>query len=51
MIKDPVCGMEVVKASATVTHEGKKYYFCTAACKEKFLKNPEQYVGGKKTSS
>ena len=48
MIKDPVCGMEVVKASATATHEGKKYYFCTAACKDRFVKNLEQYVGGKK---
>lgn len=48
--EDPVCGMEVVKASATATHEGKKYYFCTAACKDKFVKNPEHYVGGKKTS-
>ena len=47
---DPVCGMEVVRASATVTHAGQKYYFCTAACRDKFLKNPEQYVGSKKTS-
>lgn len=24
------------------------YYFCAAACKEKFLKNPQQYLGGTK---
>jgi YHS domain-containing protein len=45
MAKDPVCGMTVdeKKAVATATQDGKTYYFCSAACKEKFTKNPQQY--------
>jgi Cu+-exporting ATPase len=50
MAKDPVCGMSVDerKAAATAMHESKTYYFCGAACKDKFVKNPKQYLGGKK---
>jgi Cu+-exporting ATPase len=50
MAKDPVCGMTVEekKAAATTVHQGKTYYFCAGACKEKFVKNPQQYLGGKK---
>ncbi|MFQ5945581.1 MAG: YHS domain-containing protein, partial [Anaerolineae bacterium] len=38
MAKDPVCGMEVEEqnAAATVTHQGKTYYFCAVACKNTF---------------
>ena len=45
MAKDPVCGMNVDEktAAATATHGGKTYYFCSAGCKEKFIKNPQQY--------
>ncbi len=43
--KDPVCGMTVDTASAEHTnHQGKEYFFCSAACKTKFEKNPQQYV-------
>lgn len=51
MATDPVCGMTVdeKKAAATATHEGKTYYFCAAACKDKFVKNPKQYLGGRKS--
>jgi YHS domain-containing protein len=47
MAKDPVCGMTVdeKKAAATMTHEGKTYYFCAGACRDKFAKNAKQYVG------
>lgn len=50
MAEDPVCGMSVdeKKPAATATHEGKTYYFCAAACKNKFLKNPKQYLGKQK---
>ena len=46
MEKDPVCGMQVDerKAGATSSHQGKTYYFCSASCKVKFDKNPEQFV-------
>lgn len=50
MATDPVCGMTVEekKAAATAVHQGQTYYFCALACKETFLKNPQQYLGGKK---
>lgn len=46
MAKDPVCGMEVdeKKAAAVSVYHGKSYYFCAAACKATFLKEPEKYV-------
>jgi YHS domain-containing protein len=47
MAKDPVCKMDVEesKAAATAAYQGKTYYFCAVGCKQKFEKNPEQYVG------
>lgn len=46
MAKDPVCGMDVEEQSAAgkSVYQGETYYFCAAFCKEKFDKNPEQYV-------
>jgi YHS domain-containing protein len=46
MSKDPVCGMDVdeKKAAATAAYEGQIYYFCAAACKRAFEKNPEKYL-------
>lgn len=43
---DPVCGMKVKKSEAKATYEydGRTYYFCMEACKEKFVKDPEKYV-------
>jgi Cu+-exporting ATPase len=45
MAKDPVCGMTVDEkaAAATATQDGKTYYFCSAVCKDRFTKNPQQY--------
>jgi len=50
MAKDPVCGMTVEekKAAATAVYQSKTYYFCAVACKEKFVKNPQQYLGREK---
>jgi P-type Cu+ transporter len=44
--RDPVCGMNVNPATAKYSHEydGRKYYFCCAACGEKFKLNPRQYL-------
>ena len=46
MATDPVCKMEVEesKAAATVTYQGKTYYFCAFGCKQAFEKDPEKYV-------
>lgn len=45
MAKDPVCGMEVDPdaAAASFEYEGKTYYFCAEACKEKFENEPKKF--------
>jgi Cu+-exporting ATPase len=45
--KDPVCGMNVDRASAKhmLKHEGKRYYFCSAGCLGKFEADPSKYLG------
>jgi YHS domain-containing protein len=45
--KDPVCGMNVdkQKAAGQSEHQGKTYYFCSPACKQKFDKEPARYAG------
>ncbi|MBI5638192.1 MAG: HD domain-containing protein [Nitrospinae bacterium] len=40
---DPVCGM-AGDESRHVAHGGNDYYFCSAACREEFLKNPAKYA-------
>jgi P-type Cu+ transporter len=44
---DPVCHMQVDQntAAAVSEHQGKRYYFCSKGCKEKFDRNPGQYAG------
>jgi Cu+-exporting ATPase len=46
VVKDPVCGMDVETASAAghTEHAGQTYYFCGSKCKEKFDRNPAQYL-------
>ncbi len=48
-VKDPVCGMSVDPAMARHKAEfsGAKYFFCCAGCREKFVAEPQRYVGGK----
>jgi P-type Cu+ transporter len=44
--RDPVCGMQVdpAKAAGTSQYQGRTYYFCNLRCKERFDRNPSQYV-------
>jgi len=44
--KDPVCGMDVDKATAAgrTEYKGQTYYFCSSGCKEKFDRSAEQYL-------
>jgi Cu+-exporting ATPase len=45
MAIDPICKMNVSdQAKYTSTHNGTNYYFCSAACKHKFDKNPSKHV-------
>jgi YHS domain-containing protein len=43
---DPICKMKVSEGQAKYTsmHNGTKYFFCCAACKQEFDKNPSKYV-------
>lgn len=44
--RDTVCGMTVDPTSAAYSdHDGNRYYFCCAGCKEKFDADPAAYVG------
>ncbi len=46
MAKDPVCGMEVEEEGKICSeYEGKKYCFCSQACKQKFEQEPKRYTG------
>lgn len=44
--RDPVCGMSTAdkKTFLQYEHEGKKYFFCSQACLEKFRREPEKYL-------
>jgi YHS domain-containing protein len=46
MAQDPVCNMDIDESKAEyISHyNGKKYYFCSDACKESFDKEPERYA-------
>ena len=46
MAVDPICKMNVSETQAKYTslHNGTKYYFCSAACKQEFDKNPSKYA-------
>ncbi len=42
---DPVCEMTVTigEEAGVAEYEGQTYYFCNAACREEFLRDPESY--------
>jgi len=44
--KDPVCGMQVDIAHASVKadHGGQTWYFCCQGCRDKFLAEPDKYL-------
>jgi P-type Cu+ transporter len=48
MERDPVCGMQVdpARAAAQAEHGGKKFYFCSRGCAEKFRAAPDRYASG-----
>lgn len=55
MTKCPVCGMPLeenkaaagwtMAPAATAWLDGQTYYFCSAACKSAFEKDPQKYAG------
>ena len=46
MNKDPVCGSPVDPALSQYVSEfeGATYYFCSAACQERFEQDPKRYA-------
>lgn len=46
MVQDPVCSMSIDphNATAMVDYDGKKYYFCSNNCKEKFIAQPSVFL-------
>ena len=46
MKKDIVCGMDVKEDTPyTTLHGGKKMFFCSRDCQQKFIKAPNLYEG------
>ncbi|MFQ5812425.1 MAG: heavy metal translocating P-type ATPase [Anaerolineae bacterium] len=45
-VKDVVCGMEIDPkgAAAQMDYQGTTYYFCSDACHDKFMAEPQRYV-------
>src|SRR5436190_13893386 len=43
---DPVCGMAVdpARAAGQADHGGRRYYFCCARCRERFVADPGRYL-------
>ena len=46
MDKDPVCGMAVSRSdvAGSSKYQGKTYYFCSPACKERFDADPAPFL-------
>jgi xanthine dehydrogenase accessory factor len=46
MATDPVCGIELKRAdaAAAIDVHGRVYFFCSTACRDAFLADPERYV-------
>ena len=45
-VKDVVCGMDIGPntASTRMGYEEKTYYFCSNACHDKFVAEPQKYA-------
>jgi len=45
---DPVCGMIVAAepAAYVLEHDGRRHYFCSATCRDRFAAEPSPYRGG-----
>jgi Cu+-exporting ATPase len=45
-VKDPICGMEIDKASAAyrITYLGHTYYFCSEKCRNAFKATPQEVM-------
>lgn len=46
IVKDPVCGMQVENKDFCVEYNGRKLFFCSQGCRDKFEENPEKFSEG-----
>lgn len=46
LVTDPVCGMTIqrVESVGSVEFDGRTYYFCVQACRDRFEVNPQAFV-------
>ena len=46
VVVDPVCGMRISRSSAAASmdYRGHPYYFCSEDCRQRFAKEPMQYI-------
>ncbi len=46
--RDPVCGMKVDPTTTPhrAEHAGRAWHFCSARCRERFVGDPQHYLGG-----
>jgi len=44
-VKDPVCEMMVDPQDLSIEHLGMHFSFCSEQCKQRFLNNPDLYIG------
>ncbi|MBI1849242.1 MAG: YHS domain-containing protein [Planctomycetes bacterium] len=46
LVTDPVCGMTIQRAESvgSVEFDGRTYYFCVQACRDRFEANPQAFV-------
>ena len=49
IVRDPVCGMSVERATArhVVERAGQRFYFCSTTCRQKFEDDAARYLDGK----
>ncbi|WFL76137.1 heavy metal translocating P-type ATPase [Altererythrobacter arenosus] len=47
LVTDPVCGMTVDPATTAhhAEHDGQAYHFCSARCRERFVTEPDRWLG------
>jgi Cu+-exporting ATPase len=52
-VLDPVCGMTVDPHTAKhrADYRGHTYYFCSAGCREKFVADPQKYLGARQAET
>ena len=45
-VKDVICGMDIDPntAAAQSDHKGKTYHFCSSACHDKFMAEPQKHA-------